>query len=212
MLWRNDQPRWYSPGFIAPCLPTAAKRPPSGPFWVYEIKHDGYRLIVRKAGERVRIFTRRGADWSHRFPRIVEAVERLRASSIMLDGERVICGEDGMANFDALHSKQRDADVFLYAFDLLELDGQDRRQERLDDRKSKLDALLRRSRVDSGIQLNEHTDHDGARVFEEVCRMGLEGIVAKRIDLPYRSGRSRAWIKVRNPKAPAVTRIEDGTF
>ena len=72
MLWRNDQPRWYSPAFIQPCLPTAAERPPCGPNWVYEIKHDGYRLIVRKAAERVRVFTRRGADWSLRFPRIVE--------------------------------------------------------------------------------------------------------------------------------------------
>jgi bifunctional non-homologous end joining protein LigD len=68
MLWHFDQPRWHPLGFVAPCLPTAAKRPPAGPQWVYEIKHDGYRLIVRKTGERVRIFTRRGADWSHRFP------------------------------------------------------------------------------------------------------------------------------------------------
>jgi bifunctional non-homologous end joining protein LigD len=78
----------------------------------------------------VRIFTRRGADWTHRFPRIVQAVTRLRASSIMLDGEGVVCGEDGVSNFDALHSKQRDADVFLYAFDLLELDREDQRQAR----------------------------------------------------------------------------------
>src|SRR5262245_57177267 len=134
MLKPNDQPRWYSPGSIAPCLPTAAERPPSGPYWVYEIKHDGYRLLVRKAGDRLRIFTRRGADWSHPFPRIVEAVARLRASSIMLDGEGVICGEDGVSHFDALHSKQRDAEVFLYAFDLLEFDGQDQRQKRLGDR------------------------------------------------------------------------------
>ncbi len=139
-------------------------------------------------------------------------VARLHASSIMLDGEGVVCGEDGVSNFDALHSKQRDADVFLYAFDLLELDREDQRQARLVDRKTKLDALLRRSRVDSGIQLNEHTNHNGTHVFEEVCRMGLEGIVAKRIDLPYRSGRSKCWIKVRNPNAPAATRIEDGTF
>ena len=93
---------------------------PSGTYWVYEIKHDGYRLIVRKAGDRVRIFTRRGADWSHRFPRIVEAVSRLRASSMILDGEGVICGQDGVSNFNALHSVERDDDVMLYAFDLLE--------------------------------------------------------------------------------------------
>jgi bifunctional non-homologous end joining protein LigD len=131
----------------------------------------------------------------------------------MVDGEGVICGADGVSNFDALHSKQRDADVFLYAFDVLELDGHDLRRERLDTRKGQLEALLRRSRVaGGGIMLNEHTDHGGTRVFEHACRMGLESIVAKRIDLPYRSGRSKAWVKVRNPKAPAAARIEEGTF
>jgi bifunctional non-homologous end joining protein LigD len=85
MLWRTDLPRWHPPGFIQPCLPTPAQRPPCGPQWAYEIKHDGYRLMARKTAQRVRIFTRRGADWSHRFPRIVEAVSRLPASSIMLD-------------------------------------------------------------------------------------------------------------------------------
>jgi hypothetical protein len=119
MLWRTDQPRWYPPGFIQPCLPTPVQRPPCGPQGAYEIKHDGYRLMVRKTARSVRIFTRRGADWSHRFPRIVAAVSRLPASSIMLDGEGVICGQDGVTDFNALHSKERDDDAILYAFDLL---------------------------------------------------------------------------------------------
>jgi bifunctional non-homologous end joining protein LigD len=166
---------------IQPCLPAAAERPPCGPQWVYEVKHDGYRLIVWKTADRVRIFTRRGADWTQRFPRIVEAVSRLRASSIVVDGEGVTCREDGVSDFDALHSK--------------------------------LETLLRRSGVaGGGILLNEYADQDGARVFEHACLMGLEGIVCKRIDLSYRSSRSKVWIKVRNPKAPAATRIEDGTF
>jgi bifunctional non-homologous end joining protein LigD len=212
MLWRTDLPRWHPPGFIQPCLPTPAQRPPCGPQWAYEIKHDGYRLMARKTAQRVRIFTRRGADWSHRFPRIVEAVSRLPASSIMLDGEGVICGQDGVSDFNALHSKNRDDDVMLYAFDLLELNGEDVRQERLDARKAKLAGLLRRSHANGGILLNEHVADDGALVFAHACLMGLEGIVAQRIDLPYRSGRSKAWRKVRNPKAPAATRIEDRTF
>ena len=115
-----------------------AKRPPIGPYWVYEIKHDGYRLIVRKSADRVRIYTRRGADWTHRFPRIVAAVRRLAATSIVLDGEGVVCGKDGVSDFNALHSQARDADVFLYAFDVLELDGQVLRREPLEARKGRL--------------------------------------------------------------------------
>lgn len=90
-------PRWSSskviaaPGFIEPCLPTLAHKVPSGPLWIHEIKHDGYRLLVRKTAGKVRIYTRRGADWAHRFPAIVRTVEKLKASSLYLDGEGVIC-------------------------------------------------------------------------------------------------------------------------
>lgn len=175
MLWRTDLARWSPSDFIQPCLPTPAQRPPCGSQWAYEIKHDGYRLMVRKTAQRVRIFTRRGADWSHRFPKIVEAVSWLRASSMILDGEGVICGQDGVSDFNALHSKERDDEVMLYAFDLLELDGEDVRQERLDARKAKLAGLLRRSHANGGILLNEHVADDGALVFAHACRMAWRG-------------------------------------
>jgi ATP-dependent DNA ligase len=112
-----------SSGFIEPCIPTPSKHAPVGPDWVYEIKQDGYRLMVRKHSDRVRIYTRRGADWTKRFPRIVKAVQRMRESSVLLDGEGIVSDQTGMANFDLLHSKKHDRDVSLCAFDLLERRG-----------------------------------------------------------------------------------------
>ena len=102
-----------------PCLPTAIDRCKSGPAWVHEIKHDGYRMIARRTGDRVRLYTRRGFNWADRYPRIVEALRSLRVRSIVIDGEAVICGTDGKSDFDKLHSGVHDANIFLYAFDLL---------------------------------------------------------------------------------------------
>ena len=126
----------------------------SGRDWVHEIKHDGYRLMVRRQGARVRLFTRRGFDWSHRFPLIVEAAGALRVSSISIDGEAVVCGDDGVSDFDRLHSQGWDGAVFLFAFDVLEIDGDDLRQEPLERRKARLEKVL--ARAGAGIQFNEH--------------------------------------------------------
>ena len=211
MMWHSYPSKAkVLPGFIEPCLPTPAARAPTGPDWVHEIKHDGYRLMVRRSGDRVRIYTRRGADWTHRFPRIVEGTRKLRVSSVLLDGEGVVCDDNGLAIFDKLHSKANDESVFLYAFDLLELNGDDCRRLQLGKRKSQLQHLL--ARTTNGIHYNEHLQDDGQIVFEKACKFGCEGIVAKRIDSPYRSGRSRTWIKVKNPNSPAALRIEEGTF
>ena len=207
MRWENQS---RATGFIAPCLPTVATTVPLGPLWIHEIKHDGYRLLVRKSGERVRIFTRRGADWTHRFPLIVEAANKIKAKSFHLDGEGVVCDGDGLAVFDLLHSKANDERVFLYAFDLLELNGADVRRWALDDRKDRLAKLLQHSA--RGIVLNQHIDGDGAMVFKHAFLIGCEGIVSKRRDLPYRSGRVKSWLKIKNPESPAMLRIEEGTF
>lgn len=196
--------------FVEPCLPTVSKCAPEGPYWVHEIKHDGYRLMVRRQAGRVRLFTRRGYDWSDRFPRITEAVGKLRIRSAVLDGEAVICGRDGVSDFDKLHARRSDDLVFLYAFDLLELNGEDLRKERLERRKTKLQRLL--SRADDGIRFNEHIEDDGTLVFLHACKLGLEGIVSKRVDMPYRSGRSKSWIKVKNPNSAAMLRIQDGPW
>jgi bifunctional non-homologous end joining protein LigD len=179
-------------GFVPPCIPTRAPKPPTGPDWVHEIKHDGYRLQVRRDGDAVRLFTRRGYDWSGRYPAIAATAVKLHAASFTLDDEAVVCGPDGVAIFDALHRHGTVSEAMLYAFDLLEIDGEDLRTLPLGDRKKRLARLLARRRV--GIVLSEHTTDEGATVFRQACRMGLEGIVSKRLSAPYRSGPSRDWI------------------
>jgi bifunctional non-homologous end joining protein LigD len=125
-------------GFVDPCIPILAAKPPSGPGWVHEIKHDGYRLIVRRDGETVRLFTRRGSDWTERYPAIALAAAKLRARSFTIDGEAAVVGADGIAMFEALHRRHRAADAMLYAFDLLALNGEDLRSLSLGERKGKL--------------------------------------------------------------------------
>ena len=115
--------------FIEPCLPSPADRPPSGSNWIHEIKHDGYRLMARRDSVGIRLITRRGNDWSDRFPLVVEAVNHLKVRSCLIDGEVVCCDERGLARFDVLRRRRNEAVAFLYAFDLLELDGTDLRRE-----------------------------------------------------------------------------------
>jgi ATP-dependent DNA ligase len=184
-------------GFIEPCIPTRAARPPSGPDWIHEIKHDGYRLIVRAASPLVRLFTRRGFDWTDRYPAIAGAATKVAARSFTIDGEAVVCGSDGGAVFEALHRRHRATEAILYAFDLLELDGEDLRPVPLGERKARLAKLL--GRKTGGIIFNEHTDENGATVFRHACKLGLEGIVSKRLSKPYQSGRSGHWLKIKNP-------------
>jgi ATP-dependent DNA ligase len=109
-------PRSLPAGFIAPCLPTSAPQPPSGALWLHEIKHDGFRVIARKAGERVRLYSRPGNDLTYRFPLIVEALAKLRSRSCIIDGEAVSCGDDGIASFNRIRYRRHDADVFMWAF------------------------------------------------------------------------------------------------
>jgi bifunctional non-homologous end joining protein LigD len=192
-------------GFIPPCLPTKALVPPSGAGWVHEIKHDGFRVIARKAGDRVRLYSRPGNDLTPRFPLIFEALARLDASSIILDGEAVVCGDGGVPSFDRLRERCYHDEAFLFAFDVIELDGQDLRREPLIERKARLAHIL--AKASDGIRLNEHLDGvDRAAVFAHVCKLGLEGIVSKRVDSRYRSGRSSDWIKTKNPDSAAVRR------
>jgi ATP-dependent DNA ligase len=195
--------------FIPPCLPSVTQRPPRGDGWAHELKHDGYRLQIHVRDDRVRLYTMNGADWSKRYPRIVEEAGRL-AGSVIIDAEAVWLDANGVANFDALHSRVNDQNAVAVAFDLLMFNGDDLRRKPYAERKTALRKLLRRSR--EGIQYVEHKEGDGEEMFAAICKLGLEGIVSKRIDAPYRSGRARSWLKTRNPKAPAATRILDGTF
>ena len=192
-------------GFIEPCLPSPADKPPSGSNWIHEIKHDGYRLMARRDPVGIRLLTRRGNDWANRYPLIIEAVNHLKVRSCLIDGEVVCCDERGLTIFATLRQRRNEANAFLYAFDLLELDGADMRREPIEVRKATLASILRKSQP--GVRLNEHLDHpDGALVFAHACKMGLEGIVSKRLGSRYRSGRSLDWLKFKNPAAPAAKR------
>jgi ATP-dependent DNA ligase len=192
-------------GFIPPCLPMMAPRPPSGPFWLHEIKHDGLRVIVRKDSKRVRLYDRLGNDVAERFPLIVEAAAWLPSCTI--DGEAVVTDDSGVPSFDLLRRRQRDDHAFLFAFDLIELAGDDRRRDPLEQRKVDLCRLL--ADASSGLVLHNWVDgdeFDGTTVFEQVCSLGLEGFVSKRKDSRYISGRSPYWLKMKNPTSEAVRR------
>jgi bifunctional non-homologous end joining protein LigD len=212
MLWRSLAPVRRPRGFIEPCLPTLGQTVPTGPQWAYEIKHDGFRFICRREGDHVRVFSRRGNDYTDRVARIAKALASLRVKSVTIDGEGVVCGRDGVTNFDQLRasvSRMGSRDAFLYAFDLLEINGTDLRRDAWQVRRATLTSLLRKT--GDGVRLSEHIEGaDGATIFGHACAMGLEGIVAKRRDRPYRSGRSPDWIKVKNPDAPAATRLIEG--
>jgi bifunctional non-homologous end joining protein LigD len=210
MLWRNSRGRPLNApaAFIHPCQPIVAKEPPSGSGWAHELKHDGYRLQIYVRDGRVRLYTINGANWSKRYPLIVRDAGRIEGSAI-IDAEVVWLDPDGMAVFDALHSRVNDANASACAFDLLMLNGDDLRRKPYVQRKAALRKLLRHGR---GIQYVEHAEGHGGRLFETVCKLGLEGIVSKKLDAPYRSGPSKAWIKVKNPKAPAATRVLEGGF
>jgi bifunctional non-homologous end joining protein LigD len=190
--------------FVAPCLPSKTDKLPSGSQWLHEIKHDGFRVIARKSGAQVRLYSRPGNDLTYRFPLIVETLARLRSRSCIIDGEAVACDETGIASFDRVRYRRHDEDIFLYAFDLIEMNGDDLRRDPLEGRKVRVEMIL--TKAGPGIRFNEHMEGDGETVFRHACKLGLEGIVSKRLGSPYVSGLSRHWIKSKNPAAPAVKR------
>jgi bifunctional non-homologous end joining protein LigD len=187
------------------CIPTRGTKVPSAPDWLHEIKYDGYRLRVERNGDRVRLITRNGYDWTDRYPWIVESALKNRIKQFVIDGEAVILGVDGIADFNALHSRQHEEEVQLYAFDILTLDGEDLRPLPLSLRKTNLARLL--ARRPDGIFFAPYEQGEiGPDLFRAACTMGLEGLVSKRRDRPYRGGRSPDWIKVKNRKHPAMER------
>jgi bifunctional non-homologous end joining protein LigD len=187
-----------------PCLPRPAKQPPAGPGWIHEIKHDGFRIVAHRSGDRVQLVTRAGNNFASRFPLITAAIAALPVRSCVVDGEAIACDENGLSVFDLLHHQRRDQIVTLCAFDLIELDGEDLRRMPIEHRKSTLLRLIRDRHP--GIVFNAHYIVDGAIVFKNACALGCEGIVSKRLGSLYRAGRSPHWIKVKNPDAPAMRR------
>jgi bifunctional non-homologous end joining protein LigD len=189
---------------LHPCLPRRAITPPTGDGWVHEIKHDGFRIVARREGNRIRLFTRNGYDFTARFPKIAAAVADLPVRSCVVDGEAIVVNREGLSVFDLLRYRHHDHAAVLCAFDLIELDGFDLRQQPLERRKDTLAYLLRDG--GDGIALNSHFVGDGVAIFKHACVLGCEGIVSKLLGSPYRSGRVDHWLKVKNPSAPAARR------
>jgi bifunctional non-homologous end joining protein LigD len=191
-------------GFVEPCLPITGPCPSAGDLYFHEIKHDGFRAIARKIDTQVKLYSRQGNDLTQRFPTIVKAIADLDARSCIIDGEAVACGPDGISCFDLLRRWDTNYNAFMWAFDLIEVDGEDLRGNPLETRKAILRAMI--GGRSKGVCFNEHIEGDGAIVFQHACKLGLEGIVSKRKDSRYISGRSLHWIKLKNPNAPAVKR------
>jgi bifunctional non-homologous end joining protein LigD len=189
-----------------PCLPRVADKPPVGLGWIHEIKHDGFRILAHRQGRAVRLMTRNGNDLAGRFPQIVEAVLSLPVQSCVIDGEAIVTDDKGLAVFDLIRGHHHHAGAELCAFDMIELDGADLRRSRIEERKRALSKLL--GRFQRGIVVNEYFEGDGAIIYKHACALGCEGIVSKRLGTPYRAGRSAHWLKIKNPAAPAVRRLE----
>ena len=163
---------------------------------------------MQRDGKRVRLFTRNGHDWSGRYPLITEAALRNRNSSFVIDGEAVLLGVDGVSDFNGLHCRKHDDEVEFYAFDMLVSDGEDLRKLPLSMRKTNLARLLAR-RVD-GIHLAPFEQGEiGPDLFRHACLMGLEGLVSKHRDRPYRRRPVAHWVKVKNRQHPAFSRVMD---
>ncbi len=183
----------------APQLSAVADEPPEGADWINEIKFDGYRLLCWLDHGKVRVVTRGGLDWTDRLPAVTHAVKGLRAETALVDGELVALDKQGASSFPALQaalSAGKDATLHLFLFDLLHFDGWDLRDCKLLDRKRVLSGL---SDWGGMLRFSDHHVGDAATMQREVCRMGLEGIICKQVDAPYRAGRGHGWVKVKCP-------------
>ena len=190
--------------FIEPCLPSPADKPPSGSNWIHEIKHDGFRLMARRDPVGIRLITRRGNDWTQRYPLVVEAVNHLKVRSCLIDGEVVCCDEQGVTSFQLLRHRRNEPQAFLYAFDLLELNGDDLRREPIEVRKATLASILRKSRP--GVRLNEHLEHDGADGLPARLQDGAGGHRLEAAGLALPIWPLARLAQVQEPEAPAVKR------
>jgi bifunctional non-homologous end joining protein LigD len=181
------------PGFIEPALATSVDKVPAGERWIHEIKFDGYRVQVHLRDAAVKVFTRRGHDWTNRFRKVASDVWHINAGSAIIDGEVVVPATNGTTDFSVLQNelKGRSTKIVLIAFDLLYLNGYDLRTLPLMERK----ALLKKIIADADVQFSESFEIDGAEMFKHACGIGLEGVVSKVRDSRYASGRGNSWVK-----------------
>jgi len=208
---KRSYPSAY-PGFIEPCHPAERDRPPASGNWIHEIKADGYRAQVHVRDDKVVVYSTRGHDWTQTFASIARAAEGLAVRHCVLDGEAIVQDARGVADYHSLRrelARKRAGNLTYYVFDLLYLDGEDLRQRPLSERKKKLNALV--TKVPHGFLYADHLEADAEEVFAHACKMGREGIVSKRRDAPYRSGRQETWIKAKCTKSgtyPIIAFVE----
>jgi bifunctional non-homologous end joining protein LigD len=181
------------PNFIEPALATSVDKVPSGARWIHEIKFDGYRVQIHLANEAVKVFTRRGHDWTNRFKKVAEDAWHIKAGSAIVDGEIVVPAADGTTDFSVLQNelKGKSTSIVLVAFDLLYLNGRDLRKLPLVARKAELKKII----AGTNVQFSESFEIDGRSMFEHACKIGLEGVVSKVRDSVYASGRGNNWVK-----------------
>ena len=188
-------PQW------TPQLATLTAKPPRGDEWLHEIKLDGYRLGCRVDGTNIRLITRRGLDWTTTFPEVAAAVARaLPAKTALLDGEVAVLEGDGRTSFDALQQALSGGDrrgLKYFVFDLLHFDGEDIAALPLEVRKRRLRALMAGVSASEPLRFCDHVVGQGDAVLAGARNLGLEGIVSKRADQPYRPGRGPGWLKVK---------------
>ncbi|SAL45640.1 ATP dependent DNA ligase [Caballeronia sordidicola] len=195
----TKEPPGVTPSLVEPQLGTLVNRPPTDGEWSYEIKFDGYRILARIDAGDVQLFTRNGHDWSDRMPKLCAALKALPVDNVWLDGEAVVLDAAGMPNFNALQNafdRRSTAEIVLFFFDLLYLNGTDLREQSLRARRALLAELLGEVHTDA-LRYSEDFAQDPDSLVTSACKMKLEGIIGKRADAPYRSGRSTDWVKLK---------------
>jgi bifunctional non-homologous end joining protein LigD len=184
------------PAFVTPQLATLVTRPPRTGDWVYEVKHDGYRMLARISSG-VKVFTRSGNDWTAKLPHLAKALEKLGLEETWLDGEIVVPGPEGRASFQALQNAfevGRDSNIVYYVFDAPFLEGRDQRALPLRERKARLEKVLKGSNT---VRFSADLGGDAQEVLEHACKLKLEGLIGKQADAVYTAGRSKSWIKLK---------------
>jgi bifunctional non-homologous end joining protein LigD len=189
------------PGFVSPQLASEAASPPTGEHWVHELKLDGYRVQahIDKAGK-TRLYTRSGLDWTHRMSAVAREVSKLAVESAILDGEVVVLTADGQSSFAALQAAFEEGakhPLTYFVFDVLHLNGHDLRQQPLTERKGILSEMLETLEDPATVRYGQHIQAEGKPIFDAACQMQAEGIVSKRADSAYVSGRSKSWLKIK---------------
>lgn len=188
------------PRFVAPCLATLVEKAPDAKRWVHEIKFDGYRIQARLDHGRVKLMTRKGLDWTKKFPGVAKALGKLHAKTALIDGELVVENSKGISSFSLLQEDLkagRGGRMVLYAFDLMHLNGADLKPLPLIVRKAALSKLLRRGHDRAHLRFSRSLHERGPVLLKHACRMGLEGIISKLADARYHSGRGRDWLKAK---------------